>query len=1637
MKIFNIIMATLLLSVVSCEWFLNEPPKCFITNPLDSMHYDIGETIEISVEAEDSDGKVAFLRFYINNIAIAELDSFPWTYIWNTAGLHENSYKIKAIAYDNDDASDSDEIIVYLVNSAPVPIFTVIPENGNTFDVFTFDATQTHDLSDDSASLQIRWDWTNDGIWDTNYSPNRIITHSYSNPGTYTVKMEVKDSYDLTSDMTLIVRVEAYNSPPTAKLKFSPDTPDTGTEITFDASESFDMEDNVQALVVRWDFDNDGNWDTGFSNTKTIKHTYINEGTYTVRLEVRDSGGLTDDTSRDVEVTYENQPPTAVIEYNPRYGDTQTQFTFSAASSFDLEDNQEVLEVRWDWKSDGNWDTGYNTEKTATHRYSNQGTFTVSLEVKDSEGLTSIATKDIFVSDYNSAPTAKFTVTPQSGDTETLFNFDASGSFDPEEETTALQVRWDWEDDGAWDTGYSKTKTITHQYSQPGTYCIKMEVIDSGELTDSISHIVTVSHKNEKPVAVFTNTPEHGTTQTIITFDASASYDTEDESADLKVRWDWESDGTWDTGYSINKTVTHSFNKSSTYTVTLEVMDTEGAVGRTTNDIFIADHNSPPTPRFTFNPLTGNTETQFTFNASASFDDEEASTNLKIRWDWENDGIWDTGYSNTKTANHTFRQSGTYNVKLEVKDSGDLTNTLVQSIEVSHKNQPPVAVLTGTPNYGTIETVFTFDATGSSDPEDSISDLLVRWDWENDGIWDTGFDTSKIMNYSFIKNGNYTVKVEVRDTKGLSDFDTKEVFISQLNTAPFASFIVTPESGDTETLFAFNGSGSYDNEESTQYLQVRWDWENDGTWDTGYSVTKTATHRFTSAGTYRVVMEIRDSGELTDTSSQLITVSYKNNNPIAVIECTPPFGNTETVFTFNASNSSDKEDLISDLHVRWDFENDGIWNTYFDTTKTITHTFPTAGTYNVKLEVIDTEGLTGSNTVQVIVANINTAPVPIAEVSPLTGNTRTDFTFDASRSYDKEDLASFLQVRWDFENDSKWDSEFSTNKTIQYRYNNSGTYAIKLRVRDRGGLSADTLISVLVEDFVNTSPIADFTVNPQSGPTETLFQFDASSSYDHEDDITDLEVRWDWENDGIWDTGYSTKKTANHVYNTEGTYTVKLEVRDSEGLTSIKIGTILVLSTNTAPIAVIDMDTHSGTTKTVFTFDASGSSDAEDVLADLQVRWDWESDGVWDTGWSTTKTATHTFTTAGNFTVTLEVRDTQGLTATDTEDIFISTANTAPTAVFTSNYSTGTTETVLRFDASDSYDAEDFTDDLEVRWDWNSDGMWDTPFSTTKTATHRFNTAGTYNVTLQVKDTGGLTDDYSQTYDISEYSNHPPMASFTIEPLYGNVNTIFTFDASGSSDIEDEFGNLLYIWDWNDDGIWDTDTLSSSTAIHRYSTAGYYTVRLKLIDTGLLTDEITRNVLVEAPYNNPPVASFKVSPESGYTNTQFTFDASESDDYEDGNMLFYRWDWENDGIYDTDLLVNPVKTHQFHKADTYTIKLLVIDSGGLKDSTYHWNLDVSTTIYTTPTAIFTVSPNSVDIGEVFTVDASGSFDAEDGYDLEYRWDWEDDRIWDTPFETIKTKTHSYDNAGQKNIRLEVRNNSGIIGTTTKTIAVNP
>lgn len=84
--------------------------------------------------------------------------------------------------------------------------------------------------------------------------------------------------------------------------------------------------------------------------------------------------------------------------------------------------------------------------------------------------------------------------------------------------------------------------------------------------------------KNQAPVGGFSLRPAGGNTETIFSFDASETRDDRDSTGELRFRWDWESDGIWDTEWSTNLLYQHRYLKPGVYQISLQIVDLDGAI---------------------------------------------------------------------------------------------------------------------------------------------------------------------------------------------------------------------------------------------------------------------------------------------------------------------------------------------------------------------------------------------------------------------------------------------------------------------------------------------------------------------------------------------------------------------------------------------------------------------------------------------------------------------------------------------------------------------------------------------------------------------------------------------------------------------------------------------------------------------------------------------------------------------------------------------------------------------------------------------------------------------------------------------------------------------------------------------------
>ncbi len=361
------------------------------------------------------------------------------------------------------------------------------------------------------------------------------------------------------------------------------------------------------------------------------------------------------------------------------------------------------------------------------------------------------------------------------------------------------------------------------------------------------------------------------------------------------------------------------------------------------------------------------------------------------------------------------------------------------------------------------------------------------------------------------------------------------------------------------------------------------------------------------------------------------------------------------------------------------------------------------------------------------------SPVAVLAVTPQSGTAPVTVNADSTGSYETGGTIASRSI--DF-----GDGTVASTATASHAYNNAGSYTVKLTVTDASGTSASTTKAVTVTAQTLT-PTAVLSVSPQSGTAPVTVTADSSGSYETGGSIASRSIDF---GDG---TVVSTA-TASHTYNNAGSYTVKLTVTDGSGKSASTTKAVTVNAQTLTPVAVLSVSPQSGTAPVTVTADSSSSYETGGSIASRKIDF---GDGTT----ANTVTASHTYNSAGNFTVTLTVTDASGKTASATKAVSIS-ASTAPTPVAVLNVTpqTGTAPLYVTADSSGSYETGgsivsrtiDFGDGTVV---------------TSTSAAHSYSTPGNYVVTLTVKDALGATSMASKGVSVQAVVSSPCTPSTT------------------------------------------------------------------------------------------------------------------------------------------------------------------------------------------------------------------------------------------------------------------------------------
>lgn len=997
-----------------------------------------------------------------------------------------------------------------------------------------------------SGATSYLWDF-GDGNTSTAANPS----HTYTNPGTYTVQLiaisgaSCRDTFE--RSITVYPR-------PTADFAFTVEC--LGSPTTF-------TDNSTGAVAWEWDF-GDGNT----SNLQNPTHTYATPGTRNVRLIVTSADGCRDTIIKPVPV---NATP------NPNFSAT-TACLGQATSFTDLTPGTPTS-WRWDF-GDGSPEA---TIQNPTHTYAAPGTYTVKLVVSLGSGCVDSITRSVTV---HPVPTAGFTATTACARDEAVTFTNTS--------TGATAYQWDFGDGSPISTALNPS----HTYTTGGTYTVQLIAINAPGCRDTFTQAVTVYPKPDIDFTAtspclgsatnFTGTSTEplitwqwdfgdgntGNGQNVShTYAAAGNYtvtligQTADGCKDTMVKtvqvrglptaaftadmpcfgepmtftdqsidavaWSWDfGDGT---GTSTQQNPTYTYAAAGTYTVTLTVLNAVGCSHTTSQAVTV---RPKPTADFTADTACWTYPTSFT----------DASVGA-VSWLWD---FGDSQSSNQQNPQHTYANPGTYTVTLIVTNAQGCRDTVQKQVLVHPR---PVASFTYDTACALRITQFT----------DATQGAVSFW------LWDFGDGNSSTLQnpaHVYATGGVYTVTLTVGNSVGCTDVYTAPVAVYTMPAVDFTADTVcvgratqfvnlTQDSVPVSYVWLF-GDGNASFAQNPRYV-----YEHPGT----YQVTLVATNIhgcdtfitkpvvvapvpqanfladtacagyvtiFTDATQGLVDTWIWNFGDGTVDTVRTSTVSHLYPGPgVYVVSMTALFGECASTITkgIQVVDSVDAQILLSDGVIcpgeaitaldgstggpRW-----WLWDMGNGQTFTSQHVpdvvYPDSGLYTIRL-IVGNGHCTDTATASLYVIGQPQALFSVENACAGTPLPIRNVSFPSNLP---------VQWLWDFGN-----GDTSHAQTPVYAYPQPGTYTITLILGN--GRCGDTLRQ---------------TVTIWPNPQATILVRDSITRIWKETYFADLTagtiIQREW---SLGDGATTTQKEFSYMYRDTGSYMVRLVVIDDRG----------------------------------------------------------------------------------------------------------------------------------------------------------------------------------------------------------------------------------------------------------------------------------------------------------------------------------------------------------------------------------------------------------------------------------------------------------------------------------------------------------
>lgn len=895
----------------------------------------------------------------------------------------------------------------------------------------------------------------------------------------------------------------------------------------------------------------------------------------------------------------------------------------------------------------------------------------------------------------------------------------------------------------------------------------------------------------------------------------------------------------------------------------------------------------------------------------------DQSTPKGVAYSW-NFGDGKAG-SSLINPSRLFTTPGTYTVTLTVTFADGSKGTATSTVNVY---KIPTGNITANVTSGCTPLAVTF--TDKSTPGDGTI-TSVNWDF-GDGNAATG----ATANYTYNVGGSYDASVIVTNSFGCTS--------SQ-------SVTITPEA-TPEPEFTSNTQGSCKapltvNFTNQTTVKTTGNPSVSYAWDFGDGATSTdlnPIHTYTAEGKYTV--------KLTASSLNGCKKTITKTDYIQIATIAADFTIADKLCKGSTLHFTNTTKPVP-ASATWTFS-DGTTQNSIDAVKT----FNTPGTYTVTLSCLTSDGCQANTT-----RTITIQDAPSATITALP-TTACSFPVNVTFSGVTTGATSWA---WDF-----GDSQKGTTQNATHQYTQEGTFNVMLAASNAAGCTANAYTTITVQK-PGLAPLA----LPREGCVPLTSKF--SPGVTSADPVTSY--AWNF-GDGTT----STDPSPEHIFTTEGNFTVTLTITTRSGCTQ------------TAQIPV-----RAGTpVKVDFTVDkTSGCQPDEFHFTNKSVpagtEWEWifdETAPVGD-GSATSENPTYVWNSAGKHDVTLIVTN-NGCTQQETISEMITIA--APVARFTAPRPDCINNKHLQFT-----DESDWGLSPSKNWHWD---FGDGQTSNLENPAHDYAQDGTYNVTLTV-DNGSCSSTITrQVVIISE--NPVIYADITNLCKGGRVN----FGLNPLTGLA-HFTDFMWVF-----GDGSTTNAQGNGAFHNYTTESNAPREAYLLLTDIYGCQHKSNVIQITV--NGATAAFSIATKQ-CKNVPISF--TDNSTTKTGNTIV-SWTWDfGDGSPLENYTTKPTNvTHTYTAINKYNVTLTVKDNTGCENSITN-SVNIANLL-----AAFGGPSNIACLNTPFQFSNSSISGT-----LTYEWDFGDGGK-----STDATPAHTYTVPGKYTVGLKIQGNTGCRDSMTTT-----